>query len=308
MKRAPFLGATAAVLLSGCGGSHVMRALPGVASSVNKMTGHTTAPTSFTIVPEKPDPIPDNVLANPIIGEARRFEGSIIPPNWMPAQGQILKAAEFSVLFGVLGQSGGGTGKLAFKLPNMQFSTIVAVGGSLMTSPATLAQSGRRMTARDGLGAGAIARAPKARPAVSPQTLAERRLITSAPYAGPARSIPLSPEMADRITRAEQDTRRAALAALSDANRARVDAAIQAITGGGMTIVAGIAGMTQSLTASEADALVGISDTLIRQFNDRWGGNDRRYVQLDAAQFLFSMVITREQAHAIYLRTRRRGS
>lgn len=306
MKRAPFLGASAAVLLSGCGGHHVMRALPGVAPASSLLNGGRPSTSSLRLVPETADPIPASVLTNPIIGEARRFDGATPPSNsWVVARGQTLKISENPVLYKILGTIEGGDGKTTFKLPNSPIPQIIAVAGQLMTTPGAFAQA-RPITARDSLGPGAIAVPPHPKPMPSKQTVREWRLISSALRAGPARSSPLSAETEDRIAAADQRARGAALAALGQASRARLDATVQAVAGGRATIAEGIASFAPALSPAESDALVGISDALTREFNARWAGNDRQQVQLDAAQFLFSLAITREQAHAASLLERRR--
>jgi DNA-binding NarL/FixJ family response regulator len=305
LKRAPFLGASAAVLLSGCGGHHIMRALPGVAPSSTALNAGRPPNTSLRLVPESADPIPASVLTKPIIGEARRFDGAAAPSNWVAARGQTLKISENPVLYGILGTVAGGDGKTTFKLPNSEVPMIVAVAGQLMTSPAALAQA-RHVTARDSLGPGAIAAPPRPRRMPAAQTLREQRLIASAVRTGSARAVPLSAETEDRITRAEQRARGAALAALGPSSRARLDASVQAVASGRATIAEGIASLVPALSRQESDALVAISDALTREFNDRWAGNDGTQVQLDAAQFVFSLAITREQAHAASLLERRR--
>src|ERR1700737_3432021 len=105
MKRAPFLGAAGAVLLSGCGGHHVMRAIPGVAPSASNLT-----PQNLRFVPQVAEAIPDSVLAHPIIGEARRFDGKTAPAGWMLAQGQTVQIADNRPLFSILGRIAGGHG------------------------------------------------------------------------------------------------------------------------------------------------------------------------------------------------------
>lgn len=304
MKRAPFIGTAAAVLLSGCGGRHISNALPGVATS-NGNSKNTNS--SLQLVPAVADAIPANVLAQPFLGEARRFDGTAAPTNWMFAQGQTLTIAENRALFGVLGNSVGGDGKTTFKLPNVKFGLIVAVAGQLVTSPSALARSGRRLTARDSLGEGARPRLPHMLPQPSAQTNAERRLISSALRVGPPNPVPVPAELNNRIARAEQEARSAAIESLSGDNRARLDASISAVVDGRTNLYDAIVEMASSLTGAEADALVRINDALIRQFNDRWAGNQRQQLQYDAAQFLYAETITREQAHAMYLRTRRRN-
>src|ERR1700738_3605339 len=98
-----------------------MRALPVVAPSSKQSTQ------KLRLVPEIADPIPDSVLAAPMIGEARRFDGAVAPSGWMFAQGQTLPVAGYASLFSILGTVAGGDGKTTFKLPNPGFVVIVAV-------------------------------------------------------------------------------------------------------------------------------------------------------------------------------------
>lgn len=302
MKRAPFLGAGAAVLLAGCGGHHVMRALPGVAPlSVNK------SPQNFRMEPAVADAIPDNVLAHPLLGEARRFDGATAPPGWALAQGQTLEVAGNRQLFSILGRIAGGDGKNTFMLPKPPFGLIVAMAGSFPTSPAMLVQSGRRMTASDSRGPGARAVFPRT---IKPSEKAvaelamQRRLSASAINVGPARSTPLSPELRERITQAHRSARADAIAQLSASNRARLDGAISAVLDGRINLHGAATEMQAALTNQEADALLRVDAAMIRQFNDRWDGNPNPNLIVDAADFLISVAITPEQAHAIYRRER----
>lgn len=303
MKRAPFLGATGAVLLAGCGGHHVMKALPGVATS-STSSSPKLGSYSGRLVPEVADPIPDNVLKNPIIGEARRFDGAAAPAGWMLAQGQALPVAGNRPLFSVLGTSGGGDGKTSFKLPTPHVAIIVAVGGSSVTSPSMLAQSGRHMTPQDSLGPGAI-RAPFRLPKpASPQVLASQRLLSSSARVGRPSPVPVPPELATRFRQAYSDARTAALGQLGASSRARLDAAVDAAVAGRISVYGAVSEMISSLTSTESEALLRINDAMIQPFNDRAVRTVSQNPQIDAAHFLISVAITREQAQTIYRITR----
>ena len=62
--------------------------------------------------------------------------------------------------------------------------------------------------------------------------------------------------------------------------------------------------MIAVLSRTEAETVVRANDALIHPFNDRWAGEPEQDLQLEAATFLISIMITREQAHTIYLRER----
>ena len=305
MKRAPFIGAAAASLLAGCGGNHVMRALPGVAPS----NGTVNPPSSLSnvkLVPSAAEAIPQNVLANPFIGEARRFDDKSAPAGWVFAQGQAISAADNPRLLSILGRRQGDKSTTTFNLPNPGFGVIVAVAGVFPTSPSLVAASGRHMTHLDSLGPNAIPRGPKMLKPPSEKLLADRRLMMSGPRVGRGSPTPVTAELSGRIDSAVQDARAAAIEALSSQNRARLASAVQAAVGGGSTVFGAVSAMRSALTNSEADALLQVNDAMNRPF----GGRDdssrpREYRVLDAASFLVSVAITREQARAIFARERR---
>jgi len=222
----------------------------------------------------------------------------------MLSQGQPLPVDGNRPLFSVLGTSAGGDGKQTFKLPNPGFGAIVAVGGSSVTSPRMLAQSGRHMTVQDSLGSGAISAPFRMPKPPAPQVVAARRLITSAIRVGPARGTPVSRELAARMQQAHTDARTAAIERLSPGNRARLDAAIEQAVAGRMKPYGVVTEMIASLTNAEADAILEISDTMTRAFQDRPDVEPHRNLQLEAARFLTSVAITREQMRTIYARER----
>jgi hypothetical protein len=101
------------------------------------------APT-FTVLgvgrPGAPGFIPPWVLAHPLLGEVRRFDGSVAPQGWMFCQGQLLPIAAFPRLFAILGKSGGGNGKTVFALPRSRvYRSIIAVTGAFGLTPAAIA-------------------------------------------------------------------------------------------------------------------------------------------------------------------------
>lgn len=304
MKRAPFLGAAAASVLAGCGGHHVMRALPGVASSAqsgNRASG------SVRLVPEAADPIPQNVLASPIIGEARRFDGPTAPSGWLFAHGQAVNAADYPQLSSILLRAAARTRNATLTLPNPPFGLIIAAAGMFATSPAALAQSGRRFTAEASLGPGAR---PVAFRTISArfQALAEKRdvlireqqrLAATALHPRPGPSIPITPDAAGRIANRRAAARTDALDRLSPANRGHALQLVEAIVEGRISTYQAQLEMKASLSLDEARALLDVNDAYERASRPGWAGMDHPEPQLDAARYIIYIVFTPEQLRAM---------
>jgi hypothetical protein len=304
VKRATFLGSASAVALSGCGGGHslIHNVLPGVTSGGSAPRGN------GVFVPAVADPIPATTLASPIIGEAARFDGAAAPVGWMLAKGQPINIADNRALFAILGTMGGGDGKTTFKLPNSPYGFIIAVTGMFPTSPTMLRSLGRKISShQDSLGRGARPAPPRfvTQTARLQKTAAERQLMMSAPHVGRASPVPVSPELDQRISRAHQTARTAAIERLSPANQARLDAAVQAAVAGRISVYGAVAEMQSALTQGEAAALLQANSEMIQPFNDRVNDNRSAYLVVDAAHFLVSVAITPEQARAIFARERR---
>ncbi len=279
-----------------------MRALPGVAPS--STTSSKTNSQHGKLVPDIAEKIPDSVLSNPIIGEARRFDGTAAPPGWMLAQGQVLPMTSNHPLFSVIGKIAGGDAT-TFKLTNPGFGVIVAVAGMLPTSPTMLAQSGRRMTVAGSAVEGA--RMPPPRDpgkTATDRSIAARRVINSLTVRVGRPSPPVPRELVNRMRQTRLDARSEALAALSAGSRARLDAGIQAAMAGRTDVYGAVTEMAATLSNGEADALLQINAAMIRAYNDRWDGNPRPNVKVDAANFLLSVAITADQANAIALHER----
>jgi microcystin-dependent protein len=306
VKRAPFLGATAATLLAGCGGSHAMRALPGVASS------NSSSPSgkfSGTLVPVTPDPIPDTVLNNPFIGEARRFDGSTVPSGWVLAQGQALPIADNPRLFSILGHSAQDRATTTFALPNPGFGYVVASAGMFPTSPGMLTQSGRRTTSLiASLGPGARSRGMVRILSAKQQAVAEKRaaairqsqqLSASAPRPGPSGVQRLSPEFVARIDRVQAEARTSALAALSGANQTRVGGLVSAILAGRTTVQQATVEMASALSGSEARALLEIFDGTERALRQGWSGMEHPDPQTEASRYVVEIAFTSDQLHTL---------
>jgi Phage Tail Collar Domain len=301
MKRAPFIGATAAVLLAGCGGNHVLRALPGVASSSSSGQPHPLTGNA-RLVPDVADTIPTNVLASPMIGEFRRFGGQTAPSGWMFAQGQAFSATDNPRLFSLLGNLTG-DGRTTFRLPNPGYAAIIAVAGSFPTAPAMLAASGRHMTPKDSLGPNAVAR-PLALKTVPPKRAsdlaAQRKLIASEARVSRGGAVPVPRELAARYGQAQTDARSAALAVLGSSSRARLDAALDAVASGRTSVYGAVTEMISSLTNDEAYALLHVDDAMIQPFNDRAVATRSSDPRTDAAHFLVSVAFSPEQLRALY--------
>lgn len=131
MKRISFLTAAAAAAFAGCG-RH------GGSSGVVPAVGSSSVRRASDYLPA--DPIPKQVLENPILGEVRRYDGAVPPPGWLIAQGQTLPIAQNRALFAIRGKSGGGDGKTMLKLPNPRHAQfIIAVVGVVPQTPRALA-------------------------------------------------------------------------------------------------------------------------------------------------------------------------
>ena len=59
-------------------------------------------------------------MAQPYVGEIRRFAGNFAPAGWMFCNGQTLPISENETLFQLIGTTYGGDGQSTFRLPNLQ--------------------------------------------------------------------------------------------------------------------------------------------------------------------------------------------
>jgi len=277
-----------------------MKALPGVApsSSNRQPSGSDSDPA---------DPIPANVLANPIIGEARRFDGTVAPDRWMLAQGQTIAVPQNQPLFSVLGTAAGGDGKTMFKLPNPKRGWIIAVAGTLPTSPAMVQRLGRHMTPQDpialGPGATRVASPPipaklrAARDAREATVRGEQSRITSAIRVQPGVVIPVAADLRARIEADREQSRGTTLARLSAQNRARVEGLVEAILGSRVSLTDATRQMASSLSSEEARALLEVFDATQRTFRSGWAGMDHPEPQQEAARYLMAIAFTGEQLY-----------
>lgn len=293
MKRAPFLGAAGAVLLSGCGGHQALRTVPSVATSNSSSQSSNR---SLTLIPATAEPIPDAVLASPIIGEARRFDGKTAPSGWAFSSGQSMSVADNPKLASILANVTSRTAS-TYTMPNPGFGLIVAVAGLYPISPQSLATSVRHSTAQASLGLGAQPRPPRLSKPPSSQTLAERQLINSALRVGRASPVPMRRELTERIRAANEDARGTAPGRLSPDNRVRLQAAVASAVDGRITIHGAIMEMAQRLSGGEAAGLLEVHDAKNRPFGSV--ANAHANPQLEAAYFLIENAITPDQANTI---------
>jgi hypothetical protein len=116
--RAAFLAASAAAL-AGCAKNSGASILPGLSPSASARAPSATAA----------EPIPQRVLMSPIIGEARRYDGTTAPAGWMRAEGQSLPVGNYRQLVAILGR-GGSRDAATFVLPPTKLAWIIAVAGT----------------------------------------------------------------------------------------------------------------------------------------------------------------------------------
>lgn len=219
----------------------------------------------------------------------------------MAAQGQTLQIQDDRMLFSILRTCAGGDGKTTFKLPQPKLGWIVAVSGTFPSDPSVFARSGRHVTARDSLGAGATVQSRMPKPE-RPQAIKERMLWRSEVFVRASRPVPVSRELAQRMRQAHLDARSAAIDALSAANRSRLDAAIASALSGRIRVYDVVLDMIPALTAGEASALLAISDGMARAFDERWAGARHDAPALEASRFLISVAITQDQIEAALAR------
>jgi hypothetical protein len=265
-----------------------MRVLPGVApASKNQAFPDVAA-----------ERIPDSVLTRPIIGEIRRFDGTVAPSGWALTGGQTVNIADNRPLFSILRTVAGGDGKTTFKLPNPTLKYIIAVAGTYPTSPAVFAMLGRHVSKVDSLGDGAIAAVPRlttSKPERDAKTLAEHRLAAAAIHVGPASPTRLSRDLRERIRQARQDAGNTAVARLSAATAARLSSVVQSYLSGRIALNEAATELAPAITNGEADAIRQTHDAMIRQFRTGFDGSRFDDPQRDASRLLLSVTITDEQ-------------
>lgn len=81
-------------------------------------------------------------MANPYVGEIRIVAFNFAPSGWALCNGQIIRIAQNSALFSILGTFFGGDGTTNFALPNMQASLPMATGNGAGVTPRVLGEAG----------------------------------------------------------------------------------------------------------------------------------------------------------------------
>jgi microcystin-dependent protein len=288
MKRAPFIGAVAAVALNG--------AFSGTARAART----TPKRRALVMVPAVADPIPAAVLARPILGEARRFDGTVAPHGWMLAQGQQLAIGANRALFEIFGTAFGGNGRTTFALPAPGFGAIVAVTGSFPSHANVFAQAGRHQSLLDSLGPGAMPARPRRSTPLPQSVLAARALVASAPRVTHAAPKPLAPALAERIAASVKNARETAFETMTAANRERLETAVADAVAGRTNVYGVVQRMAAALSEDEALRLLAINDSMTQSFNSRAGAQVHANARLEAGHFLASIAIGRAEARAIY--------
>ena len=292
MKRQLFITAVGAAALAGCGG-HGM--VPRLGSSGG--SGATThAPTGpFTLIPAVPDPIPANVLAHPILGEARRFVGATPPDGWLFMNDQALRVDQYPSLFAMLGHPSPDKTQNTFVLPNPGYSIVVAAAGAIPTSPQALA-SMRDLTLQTSLGPSAMPAPTKPKP--ESKASQEARAL-AALAVGPRGGSPeeLSPDASAAMDRARLGAYGDAANAISPRAAVLVRDAVAAAVDGRTTVYGAVTQVAGQIGLQDAWAALAVNDRMQRAYSASPSGHQDP--QREAAQFLVSNAITPDQASAI---------
>lgn len=301
MKRAPFLVGATATSLAGCG--HGIGSLPARVTNSDIVRSRNTA---LRLVPEIAEPVPSNVLSNPILGEARRYAGTIAPPLWALAHGQLLDISNNQELFRILGTSAGGDGKKTFALPNPGYAMIVAIAGTFPQNARVVASIGRQSSARASLGAGAEP-APQRMPSERERVLAARENIEServrremqaAPRVRTGRIVEVEPDLTAQIERSRDVARSAVYARLTLANRALVERSVAAMLAGERSPDEVAENLATALSPAEAADLLDIFDAHERTFRAGVGVQHLAPAR-EAARFVLDVAFTHEELLAL---------
>jgi microcystin-dependent protein len=295
MKRRLFLSATGAVALASCGGHGVVPALRSLGGGGGGGAG-THAPSGpFTFVPATPDAIPANVLASPMLGEARRFAGTTAPPGWLFMDGQAVPVNQYPGLFAILGRAPDDKGKDTFILRNPGAGAIVAAEGSTPGSPQAYARM-RDLSYQTSLGPDA--HLPPTKPRIDPKgTIEGRAVLAAAVRARSGSPEELSPDASAAMDRARTGAYGAASAALNPRTAAVVRDAVAAAVEGRTTVYDAVGRVAGTISVPDAWAALAINDRLQRAFSATPA--QHRDPQREAATFLVTNAMTAEQAAAI---------
>jgi microcystin-dependent protein len=262
-----------------------------------------SARTGARMVPTAADPIPANVLASPLVGEARRFDGAVAPNGWFLARGQTLSALEYPKLGAILDHTVALGKKQTFALPSFGFGVVIAFAGSAPASPQALVASQRAPTLAVSLGPGArraplhvlSVKAQAAENARAAQMRANRELVAAAISPRGNVSGQITADETSRIAASRAAAREAALQALSTTTRSRVEAVVEAIASGRTTTYAAQTQMASALSAQEASALLQVHDAQQRAFSAGWTGMEHPNLQLEASRYVVDITLTPEQ-------------
>jgi microcystin-dependent protein len=74
------------------------------------------------------------------LGEVKMFAGSYAPRTWAFCDGSLLKVAEYTALFSVLGTYYGGDGRTTFALPDLRGRVAVGTGSGTGLTPKHLGE------------------------------------------------------------------------------------------------------------------------------------------------------------------------
>lgn len=67
---------------------------------------------------------------DPYLGEIRMFAGNFAPQGWAKCDGQLLRIADYEVLFALIGTAYGGDGTTNFALPDLRGRIPIHISGS----------------------------------------------------------------------------------------------------------------------------------------------------------------------------------
>lgn len=87
-------------------------------------------------------PLAQATGADPYLGELMLFGGSFCPLNWLPAEGQGLRIADYDALYSLLGTTYGGDGVNTFNLPDLRGRAAVGAGNGPGLAPLPLGNQG----------------------------------------------------------------------------------------------------------------------------------------------------------------------
>lgn len=81
-------------------------------------------------------------MSDAFLGEIRMFAGTFAPQDWKFCDGSVLKAADYNVLFSLIGAVYGGDGITTFALPDLRGRTAVGLGAGPGLTNRNIGQTG----------------------------------------------------------------------------------------------------------------------------------------------------------------------